>query len=130
MTFYTTKDTVNTYNPFRFSYSLLCYTDKETRTRENLARDLRQLREKYTERRLAIIDVSLDADTAVWKKAIATDSATWMQCWTPGAVASRQVERLGIPRLPFFIVADSIGQQHFRGGSLSDAEKLIETLAK
>lgn len=52
-------------------------------------------------------------------------SAIWLQTWAPGSVASTNIGKLSIPRLPYFIVADSTGAQIYRGPSISTAENTI-----
>ncbi len=130
MTFYTASDTINTVNPSRSSFSLFCFTLGDNPIREQVVKDLRNMREQYTTKRLALLDISLDSDTIIWKKTIKSDSATWVQCWAPGSIAAHQIQRLNISRIPFFIVADSTGKQLYRGLSFVDAEALINAQLK
>lgn len=65
-------------------------------------------------------------DSARWKQATARDSATWVQAWAPGSAASVDFQRLAIPALPYFVVADSSGTQVWRGGSVKLMKKNIE----
>jgi len=66
----------------------------------------------------------------VWKKSIENDSATWVQGWVVGAASAHSIERLGINRLPFFIIADSTGKQLYRGPSVDSVTHRIEELLK
>lgn len=127
MTLYTSGDTTIVYNPTRSTMSLLCIT---TERGDSIASTLRELNERYEDRRLKIVDLSLENDTTDWKRAIESDSATWLQAWAPGAVMARPVERLGIPRTPYFIVVDSTSTQIYRGTSLSLATDIIKSHLK
>lgn len=121
---YTTEDTTFIYNPTRSTMSLLCFTTDRS---DSIATTLGTLSEAYDNRRLAIVDISLLKDTTEWKHSIKNDSAAWTQAWLPGAVMARQIERLGVPRTPYFIVVDSTAAQVYRGTSLSTAAGIIKS---
>ena len=123
--FYDKNDSISIFAPHKSSYSLLVFSNEKTRKSNNIAKELRNMRNDFHEKRLQIVDISLDTDTAIWKKAIKTDSATWTQGWVIGSVSALSIERLGISRLPFYIVADSSGTQLYHGLSINDAEKAI-----
>lgn len=74
----------------------------------------------------AIVDVSLDADTATWLSGHRADSIAAISAWAPGGVASVTASRLAISDVPFFVVCDSAGRQLYRGPSASEAEKIFK----
>lgn len=119
MNLYTSRDSTFRYYPDDQSYTLLVFSDRLKL--DTLTRPLRQLRSRLNGRRLAIVEISLSPDSMEWRRNIAGDTATWVQTWAPGAAASLPVRDLAIPRVPFFIVADSTGSQLYRGTSVTAA---------
>ena len=121
-TLYTALDTTIHFSPSRHSYSLLVLSSE--RKPDSLLKRLKSLA-KLPERRLQLVEVSLIGDSAMWRQAIKDDSAKWLQGWTIGAAAHPAVRRLAVPSVPYFVVADSLGHQHYRGTSLYAADTLI-----
>ena len=74
--------------------------------------------------------MSMDADTMSWRRNVRADSVSWPTAWAAGAIAAPGVDRLGIPSVPYFIVADSTGRQLFRGRSIKQAEALVDSILK
>lgn len=122
ISYFSRNDTTATLSSRNASYTLLAFSDDFSRNKDNIAMRLKELSEKYDKNRLQILEISLDSDTVLWKKSIKKDSADWQQGWVVGAAASPYIERLGIYRLPFYIVADSTGRQLYRGVSIKDIE--------
>lgn len=127
---YSSTDSLKTFIPHESSYTIIAFSNKDTRKDGELADSLRELRKAYHGKRLQVIDMSLDADTAIWKKSIKNDSATWRQGWVVGAVSALSLEQLGIYRLPFFIVTDSTGKQIYRGGEIENANAMVNERLK
>lgn len=118
-------DTIVRYIPSMQSYSLLAFTD--TRKPDSITRRMRQLRRALPQRRLRIIEVSLAADSAMWRTSVKGDSMNWYQAWVPGGTAGREIRRLAVPRTPFYIVTDSTGTQLYRGTSVYTTDTLIRS---
>lgn len=127
---YSSTDSLKTFIPHESSYAIIAFSNKDSRNDLDLADSLRLLRNSYHGKRLQVIDMSLDTDTTIWKKSIKNDSATWRQGWVVGGVSALSVERLGIYRLPFFIVADSTGKQLYRGSSIESANSIVNERLK
>ena len=127
---YSSTDSLKTFIPHESSYTIIAFSNKDTRNGGELADSLRMLRKYYHGKRLQVIDMSLDEDTAIWKKAVKNDSATWRQGWVVGAVSAHSIERLGISRMPFYIVADSTGKQIYRGGEIEKAASMVNERLK
>lgn len=125
ISFYHKNDSLSTFASHKASYSILIFSNDIARKNNEFNTKLRSLRKDYHKKRLQILDMSLDPDTAIWKKSIKSDSATWEQGWVVGSVSAHSIERLGISRLPFYIVADSTGTQLYHGTSISDTEQTI-----
>lgn len=124
--YFSSTDSLKTFAPHETSYSIVTFSNHDSRKDGELSKALRSLRNEYPTRRLQVMDISFDTDTTVWKKSIKSDSATWRQGWVAGAASAHSIERLGITRVPFFIVADSTGTQLYRGTSLSEATTTVK----
>ena len=61
-------------------------------------------------------------DSATWIESLEIKAPEWDQVWLMASVGTPAVRELAIPRLPYYIVADSTGRQLYRGQSASRAE--------
>ncbi|MCM1483063.1 MAG: DUF4369 domain-containing protein [Muribaculaceae bacterium] len=126
MTVYTRNDSTYFYSPTAHTISMLAFVGDDRAGRDSITSSMRALcREFPAKRRLDIVEISTARDSAVWKSATARDSALWHQAWAPGTVASATISKMSVPRLPYFIVADSTGAQIYRGPSITEAERII-----
>lgn len=119
-------DTVTTFSPRKHRLSLLVFSDENSGRADSIVPALRRLRKAHTDKALGIIDISLDTDTLAWQSSTRNDTATWNAAWGTGGIASAALRPLAIPRLPYFIVTDSVGSQIYRGASISQALKKID----
>lgn len=120
------NDTVTTFSPRKHRLSLLVFSDENSGRADSIVPALRRLRKAHTDKALGIIDISLDTDTLAWQSSTRNDTATWDAAWGTGGIASAALRPLAIPRLPYFIVTDSVGSQIYRGASISQALKKID----
>lgn len=104
---------------------LFTFTSEQSGRRDSVVAALRDV-QRYHSRRVRIVDISLDADTLAWRRLTRPDSAEWTQAWLPGGTSAVGIDSLALPRLPYFIVADSTGRQLLRTGSISEAAKYID----
>lgn len=116
---YSYGDSTEHYAPGKASYTLFYFANQEHR-RDTIVRAIDAIYDNYSRRRLKVLDVSCAADTLSWKRE-RPDSLKWTRVWTPGGVASATFDHLNIPRLPYYILADSSGKQVYRGGSVTVA---------
>lgn len=126
MTLYDRSDSLSTFNPIRHSYSLLCFMPEGRATRDSIVPVLRRLTMRYPDKRLGVVEISCAGDSATWRSSLGPDSVSWIQAWRPAAVASYPFNKLGIPRLPFFIVADSLGKQQLRTHSIREVQNVVD----
>lgn len=117
------RDTTLRYWPSSQSYTLLAFTGRNKG--DSVRKILRNLTDSLHQRRFKALELSVMADSVAWELSVRRDSAKWMQGWLPGSVANPAVRNLQIPSAPFFIVADSMGRQVYRGHSLSAASDSI-----
>ena len=122
ITYVDPMDTLRIYNPSNSPYGLVSITDNATR--DNLSKVHRSLARRYG-RRLDILDLSMDTDTMLWHQTLREDSVTWHAGWTAGGIMAPDISRLGVIRLPFYIVTDSTGRQIYRGHSVAKAEETV-----
>lgn len=125
MNLYSKGDSLYSYNPSASSFSLLCFSMPDRECRDSIVPQLSALSKKQKTETLKIIDISFAEDTTQWKRSIKKDDATWNQCWALGSVQAKGIDRLAIPRTPYFIVADSAGRQLYRGSSISNASEVL-----
>lgn len=104
---------------------LFAFTSEQSGRRDSVVKALRDIH-RYHGKRVRIVDISLDADTLAWRRITRPDSAKWTQGWLPGGTAAQGIDSLGLPRLPYFIYADSAGRQLLRTGSAEAATKFID----
>lgn len=105
--------------------SLLAFSDQYSGRKDSIIPAIKRLRT-----RVNVLDMSMDADTMSWRRSVRADSVEWSTAWAAGAIAAPGVDRLGIPSVPYFIVADSAGRQLFRGRSIKRAEALVDSILK
>lgn len=125
ISYITRADTTAIVATAKAPYTLITFSKATPFREDSLVPALRKLaRNKH----LAVIDIGVEPDTLDWKRATATDTATWHQGWLAGGLASPQVARMGIPATPYFIICDSTGTQLLRSAHLGSVIKHIETL--
>ena len=122
MNLYTACDSVVHFYPARHSYTLLVFSGDGVKD-DSVTSRLKSMEADFSPKYLKVIEVSLAGDSTQWRASIEPDSATWVQSWAPGSAAAGSIRSLAIPRLPFFIVADSTARQIYRGTSVRAAER-------
>lgn len=121
------RDSLVDINPSAKDLSLIVLTDAESGRGDSIVPVLKRLNRKSMRPKLQIADIALDRDTASWHKSVRPDSATWQQLWVAGSLASPGIDRLGVTRLPYFIVTDSTGEQLLRTKSITRVEAYIDS---
>lgn len=92
--------------------------------RKAVVERLKNLKKKSGDK-LQIVDICLDSDTLSWRSSIRRDSSSWRHYKAVGGPVDKTVENLNVKGSPFFIVADSVGTQIYRGISAEEAEKAV-----
>lgn len=122
------NDTLSTFRPADARVNVLVFSNYDSQRADSLLPALKKLKGRLANRRLALLDMSLDLDTMTWRRFMRSDSVDWPTAWVAGGIAAPAVERLAVERLPFFIVADSAGRQVYRGPSLTRAVAVVDSL--
>lgn len=119
------RDTTITYAASEHSYTLFAINSE--RKPDSVKARLRALYKDLPARRLDIMELSVARDSATWRGQILNDSARWHQGWVSGGVASPRLRDFAIPRLPYYVLADSMGQVVYTGESLDSADRMVRT---
>lgn len=130
LSLYESCDSIVHINPMRHSATMLCFVDPDASQRDSIACELRRLTRLYPLRRLMAVEISMAADSASWRRSIGTDTVGWARTWTPGSTGASSIRRMGVGRIPFFIVADSTGRVLHRGPSVKSAAATVENVMK
>lgn len=121
------RDSLIDINPADAPYSLIVLSDKNSGRQDSIVAALKRLNRRSLRKSLQLADIALDRDTTTWRNSVRPDSATWSQVWVAGSLASPGIDRLGVTRLPYFIVTDSSGRQLLRTNSVRRAETFIDS---
>lgn len=124
-------DTFSYYAPSAHKVSLLAFVPENRSVRDSVIPRLKELCAGYGgDRKLEIVEFASTPDSAVWRQSVRSDSASWVQAWTPGSLVSSSVRSLSVPRIPYFIVVDSVGAQILRTHAVSAAVKKVRELVE
>ena len=110
--------------PSFYSYSLLAFVEDNRKQIEQLASEIESLPER-SERRFHVFELSTAADSARWAMTLSTDSVDRDRIWVPAVLTDSRIQKLRIPSVPFYIVADSLGNQLIRTRSLDKAMSVV-----
>ncbi len=130
MQLYSSRDSVETVSPYNHSLNLLYFWTPDDQSHSEDIKKLKNLNSSFTSSRLNIVDINLDNDTVRWKSTLRSDSVKWTSFWAIGGVMNTSLRNLQLAATPYYIVADSAGNQVYHGNSLQAARRLIESRLK
>lgn len=116
-------DTTYYFTPAGKKPTLIAFTTERDSRRDSILPHFRALTK---DGKVRVLDFMLCRDTITWRSAVRRDTATWEQAWSPGGIYARDVDKLALPSLPYYIIADTAGRQIYRGSSLAAA---LDTIA-
>ena len=123
---YCSKDTIARFNPANSKASLIYFWSENNVERGKVVKELKSLTKKYPSKNdFKVADITFETDTAVWKRAVRTDSVNWQQFWGAGGRMNAAVKDLPVENTPYFIVTDSKGNVSYRGASFKDAKASV-----
>lgn len=108
------------YRPASARLTLIAVTDAAG-GRDSIVAALDRATRHRAKGRLEVLELSMAVDTMEWHRSVLADTVRWTQGWAAGGISGSAVGRLGIPSIPYFILADSAGRQLWRGAGASDA---------
>lgn len=68
-----------------------------------------------------VVELATVVDTADWHAMVRDLKPRYTRCWTPGGVSSPALLGIAVPRLPWYVAADSTSQVVYAGNDLSRA---------
>lgn len=103
--------------------SILYFYSENNMARREAADSLKTLCKSYSDSTKRIIaDVYMDSDSTTWVNAIRRDSLKGaVRAWQPRGVAEADMVKMGVSRLPWFIVKDNKGMETYAGDDLKEA---------
>lgn len=125
----TVADTTDWLDTHRSKALLLCFWAAETAGSRQYEPFLRETTARY-DTAVQVVDISLDRDSGVWKRAVTADSARWARRWVKGGYLAPGVKDLHIHRLPYLVVTDSAGRVVARGLPPDSMRQYIDRLVK
>ena len=120
-----TRDSLRVFSVKGHRLSLLAFSSQKTGRKDSVLAPLKRLNG-----RVNMLDLSADEDTATWRRSYRSDSISWRSAWAAGSLCAPGIDRLGVPTVPYFIVADSTGRQLLRTPSVRRAEAFVDSILK
>lgn len=123
--YYVNRDSSHTLNLKERPYTLIAITS------QMLGRDSIRghLKDIGAHKNVKVVELSVDNDTLVWRHSIAADSAQWEHGWLPGGVMSG-AGFLTVPRLPYFVLTDTAGNQLLRTDGISEVVERLNSMSE
>ena len=101
---------------------LLVFWQTGISERKEIRDSLKNLEKNIKDSVLLVGDICLDIDSVAWKGAIRRDSLEKVKhLWVALGMLDSRIEKLNVPRLPYYIVFDKEGTQSYRGTSLTSS---------
>ena len=91
---------------------------------------IKKIYEKYGNKGLAVVSLSLDTDGEAWKKAVADLGMTWTQLCNPDGGSNQVGQAYGIEFIPTVLIIDKAGKIVARGLTEEALEAKIDELMK
>ncbi len=128
-TWVTVADTMAVLDTKRASATLLYFQSSDHfNTARRYKTRLKEWVDRYDTQELQVVEVSLDSDSTVWKQKIEGDTVKWERRWAKNGYLDDGVRALHIQRLPYLVVADSLGRVVARGLPLDSVSAYIKQL--
>lgn len=118
-----TRDSLCVFSVKGHRLSLLAFSSQNTGRKDSVLAALKRLNG-----RVNMLDFSTDDDTVTWRRSHRSDSVSWRTAWAAGTISAPGIDRLGVPTVPFFIVADSTGRQLLRTPSVRRTEAFVDSV--
>ena len=86
------------------------------------------LRIKYADRKLSVVDVSIDVNENRWKEAIKKDTLDWLSCIDTKGWESSIVKKCIITDIPCFVICSEAKRVLFQTTSFADLDKELNSI--
>lgn len=126
------KHEVDTLRTDSVKATLIYFWMANVKERKDMMDSVKALVKEYPDSALRnIADICLDPDSLSWRSQIRKDSLKKVvRMWAPAGFADEKIMTLNVPRVPFFMVVDSVGNQNYRGSEPDSAFKAFRRLMK
>lgn len=121
------NDTISFVNPRDSKATLLYIWAAEDPRSASMRHQLSQYLQTYDSKKIQVVALSIDRDTAVWHKQVENDSLPVIHLWCEGAYNNRILKRHHIDRLPVVMLGDSLGMIVVRASALPDPDIEAQT---
>ncbi len=91
---------------------------------------IKSLFDTYAQRGLAVVSVSLDSDTELWREAVGALGMNWVQLCDPSRGSTELAFAYGVKGIPTLLLIGNDGKIVLRGNSIDDMVAKIEVLLK
>lgn len=121
---------IDTVSPADVEATLLVFHTGLPEESRKLVVSIKDLAEEFPDSsRRVIADICLDYDSVAWRSRLRGDTIKGVsRLWSPEGVANRDVMKMGVTRLPFYIVVTPGGDQVYRGMQEDSAFKAFREL--
>ena len=101
----------------------LYFYNENNNARREAADSMKTLAKAYPDSAKRVLaDIYMDSDSTTWVNAIRRDSIKGaVRAWQPRGLAEEDMVRLGVARLPWFVVKDRNSKEIYAGSDLKDA---------
>lgn len=144
-------DTMFALDPTRYKATVMVFSATETAHSDSVVPMLDRLGKTASKRGLLVVEHNLSSDTLTWRRNLRQDmrdlqrverdkeieegkvarkivenmKPTWVSVWSGPGMNAPGASRYSIPRLPYFVVADSTGAIVYEGTSAFEAESHV-----
>lgn len=109
-------------NPRSSKATLLCIWSADSRQANSWRKELIKYANQYDKKKLQVVALSFDRDTALWHKIIKNDSTHIVDLWGDAIYTSKTLKNHQVTRMPVYMLADSLGNILVRTSQLPDSD--------
>ncbi len=105
--------------------SILYFYSENNSDRREAADSLKHLSRAYPDSTKRIIaDIYMDSDSTTWVNFIRRDSIKGgVRAWQPRGLVEDDMVKMGVARVPWYVVKDKLGKETYSGNELKEAVK-------
>lgn len=110
--------------------TIIYFYSENNSARRECVDSLKVLSKAYPDSAKRVIaDIFMDSDSITWANFIRRDSIKGgVRAWQPRGLVEEDMVKMGVSRLPWFIVKDKQGKVTYGGGDLKDAVKAFRKI--
>ncbi len=103
--------------------SIIYFYSENNAARRETADSLKKLGKAYPDSAKRVIaDIYMDSDSTTWINAIRRDSLKGaVRAWQPRGLSEEEMSKMGVARVPWYVVKDSKGKETYGGDDIKKA---------